>query len=133
MKKKTTKADFKAFKDECGYWQEYFGIKGYCYIYTWEPMEATATCVADRESGSCVLSLTKIYEGEKITHEEICAAAFHEMLEALLFPIRDLMRQYYSEKIISCEFHPIIEMLTNTVFSDSYGKRYNDNNQGDKS
>lgn len=119
----TTARDFSVFCEECRYWIKYFGLFGYRWCFVHEHFKGcragfgindnsedrVATCVFAQDWGHDVINNHNIRE-----------AAFHEVLEGLLWFLRSLM----NEKLADNSIHRIIHMFENTVFEDSYNQRF---------
>ena len=114
---KTTKKDFEFFKQEAQQWIERFGVKSYDITFTHEDDgDHLASCGADSGSRIAIINLSATDLGElDVTNASIQRAAFHEVLELLMWEITTLLRNFFSEDIVIKKTHEVIRAIENGV------------------
>lgn len=126
---KTTVADFEFFKKRCLHWFEIFQLGQYEPVFTHRPEKGSrdvypghATCAVDLESMMALINLATNWDLFERSNKELNRAALHEVLEALLWKIRTMLREYYKEELINHEMHSVIHRIENVVLSANDGK-----------
>lgn len=121
---KTTKAHFKLFKDECRKWIGKFGLLDYEIHYTHDDYEGSfAYCVHpdNRDDRIFTLGLSRnLIDGydESNVLWHIKHAAFHEIMEILLYPFQYLAEtRFICRDEIDNERHRVIRILENVIFN----------------
>ena len=116
MSYKTTKKDFAEFKKEAEKWLDYFGLTEW-ELY-WEHSDigdATARCQFN-DTQKTLLFILNTKTNSKLNFR---LSAFHEVCEALLAPMTDLVLNTYNSDITTRYSHEIIHRLENTIFKES--------------
>lgn len=115
---RTVKKDFVYFKQQCEAFLEQFGLKHWEVAYTHrleKDHDARSTCVADPEHGMCLINLAVDWgELEPVSRRGLKKCALHEVAELMLWPIRELLREFYAEKVVNDKIHYVIRILENT-------------------
>jgi hypothetical protein len=128
---KTTKKQFELFTNECKYWLDRFGLKGWCVEYTNKKnVDNTKANISWRVIGRVAnINLEPDWgkEYKAIENKTICESAFHEVCELLLSRLCMMADGKMSNQKDATEeeAHVIIRTLENTLFSDSYRERNN--------
>ena len=117
---KTSKEDFKLFKQECKKWMKIFGLTD------WEPYflhlskkgsDALAGCSFNVVSRGATFHLNKNWADDVVSDKEIKITAFHEVTELLLGPLNYLSRErYVAVDQIEEATHAIIRRLENVAY-----------------
>lgn len=114
---KTTKKDFKLFKDECRKWIESYGIKDWEFFFEHKDITgARANVVYDNEGRVAVISFNVDFNAE-FDDEEIRRVAFHEITELLLGDIGVMLKYHFSYSVVTTELHRVIRRLENLVLN----------------
>lgn len=124
----TTDKDYKIFQEEAKYWIRYFGLYSYRFSFSHQEI-GDGSCAAsqvnkDRSNKCCVLALEINWKDNKVSDFEIRKSAFHEVLEIMFWEIGDLLHSNVGEFVERKALHEIIRIMENTVFNDSYLKRF---------
>lgn len=124
-KNKTTKQQFKVFKDECKKWIERFGLKGWRVEYCHEETDSNdrANITYYTSGRSAVINLSAVWGKNRtasISDSIIKQAAFHEVCELLLARLEMMAKEEIgnSKYAIEEEVHNLIRILENTVWKE---------------
>ena len=117
---KTNKKHFEYFKKRCQHWIDFFGLKQWdieIYHGTQEKGNL-AEFTRDYKNKIASIYLNKNWKefSDKINKESLNKAAFHEVVEVLLCPLRDLAEDRawdYAE--FDRSIHEVIRTLENVV------------------
>jgi len=118
---KTTKKHFEMFQKECEKWIKRFGLLGWRFYYQHGDIEGRqiAYCIFPDQLSDRVftIGLSKNLEMD-YSLLDVKRAAFHEILEALLFRIRHLAgcRWGVLQEEIDEEIHNLIRTLEKALF-----------------
>lgn len=130
MQNKTNKRDFAIFKEEFLLWVNEFGVlKGWEFEFEYVPINdscpnkalADVRCYTDDR-----LVDVSFYENwflSTVNNYSIRKTAFHEALEVLFEPVEHLVKPQ-CKKQARIEVHTVIKVMENTLFNDSYIKRF---------
>ena len=114
---KTTKKDFELFKKECKKWIDIVGLKDWHFWYDHDKTDDN--CIAqydiDDTGRSCVVYFTKGLD-DKLTRHDITSAAFHEIIEIYIRPLRKMALTAHSYEFVDEATHRIVRMLENVLF-----------------
>lgn len=121
---KTTSKHFEIFKSECEKWIEIMGLLGhrFYFMHNDDNNDALAWCVYpdNHEDRAFTLGLTKTLRKDRINDFsllDIKRSAFHEVMEAFLYRIRNLsMCRFISPEEVDDEVHNIIRTLENVLY-----------------
>lgn len=122
---KTSDSDFALFKEECGRWIEYFGLKQWSVSFEHMRKDSVLAQVSyNFESKGCLLRLSLEWPGENfklgIESEHIKRAAFHEVVHILIAGLVNCAESRYTTQTeIDESEHVIIRTLENTLFKQN--------------
>lgn len=119
--KKTTKSDFALFQSECKRWIERFGFYTAKFYYqhkdVQDDLDQIAYCIFPHQASDRVFTiglsrtLNFNFKSKHIKH-----AAFHEIMEAFLYKIRNLAdSRYLQPEEVDEEIHNIIRTLESVL------------------
>lgn len=118
---------FEIFKEEFNYWKIKYSLNNWEFHYYFEDDEINPTrakIINDYDSRIALVCLSKFWEGEEPTEEEIRQCAYHECMELFLSRINYLARdRYITEREIGEEIHAIIRTLENVHFYEDLENR----------
>jgi len=120
---KTTKKHFKMFKKECRKWIKIFGLLGHKFYFQHEDIVGSqiAYCIFpnNHEDRVFTIGLTRNLKcGYSLIN--IKRSAFHEVMEAFLYRIRNLAScRYLAPEEIEDEIHNIVRTLENVMHQQS--------------
>jgi len=118
---------FEVFKKEIYYWIEYFGLKEY-EVYVEKSAEkdsdAISTAQIQHEASIVMITMYSEFFKERMPFFYIRRYAFHEVAEVLLSTVADLITNKEKMKKEREATHRIIGRLENTLFVDSYKRRF---------
>jgi hypothetical protein len=122
---KTTSKHFEIFKKECEKWIKIFGLLGHRFYYQHENNENAGNCIAycafpdNHEDRVFTLGLTKDL-GLDYSIIDLKRSAFHEVMEAFLYRIRNIAGcRYVAPEEIEDEIHNIIRTLENVLWKNN--------------
>jgi hypothetical protein len=121
----TTSDDFRSFIDECEYWIDRYGLRGWETKYSHECTEGYyATTSWDSESRHVTFNISTIVPDIEYTPYDIALSAFHEVTELLMYKIHMYSQEYdiKPERTIE-DVHEIIRILENTFFRPDWNFR----------
>lgn len=123
MKKKTTRAQFNLFINECNKWIAYFGLSEWELSYMLGGVDKgnIAECYTTYTGKTVALKLVKETEPgvDMFNDEEIKSSAFHEVCELLLAPFNmNAKFRFVNEVDIDEARHSAIQRLSNTIYRD---------------
>ena len=118
---KTTKKDFKLFKEEVRKWLIPFVLRDWEIYFLHKTVEGAVAGMGHVEDAkTATFFLSEDWECHEITPYEIKKAAFHEVMELFLVPLKDLVeKRYIIESEIPPATHGIIHVLENLLFEGS--------------
>ena len=125
MKKKDDRADrlIKLFTDRVRFWQEHLGLLSWCIdvLPQMKDTSEASTYVNNTEAGVSNRRVTVAYSlgfihDEKTTDEMVDKAAFHEVCEVLLVPLRTMAQRAAGDHLVDNEVHAVIRVLENRLF-----------------
>ena len=117
----------KFLKSEFQRFVKYFNLLDYEYFYE-ESDDVNMRCSVkwwpyndkfNADARSISFGWSKAWIESKITKYEISKCAFHEVIEVLLLPLRELAESreiVVTERKVKLENHRIIRILENTIF-----------------
>jgi hypothetical protein len=117
---------FEIFCYECSYWIKFFGIYDYRISYFLiddKNDKGLAGCKEHSDQGSKVFQIYLYKNGwknDKPTKRMLRETAFHEVMEILMYGMREHLPQCNADWYI----HTHIRIMENTVFKESYFRRY---------
>lgn len=118
---KTTFDQFKIFKVECEKWIGRFGLLGWRFYFQHKNQEDD--CIAyinwpkDSEDRVFTIGLTLDIPERVFSLIDIKKAAFHEVMEALLYKIQNLAQdRYVKPSEIREEIHNLVRIFENVVW-----------------
>jgi len=119
----TTAKDFKVFVDECRYWIEVYGLKGWHWnFYHNEQLscEGGRASYAYNQAGRVVaVFLTPNWDDDEISEYNIRVAAYHEICEIMLAKISNIAQnRSYDETALEDAQHEIIRSFENVHFAE---------------
>jgi hypothetical protein len=123
---KTTEKDFQVFKKECEYWIKYFGMYEYCVTFFHVKREGLAATQVnnDRSEHMAQMILSTHWGFDEVSHKMLCRSAFHEALELLTWELGDSVSKIHGAWFERDQIHKLIMRLQNTIFEESYQRRY---------
>lgn len=129
---KTTKKQYNIFVLECKKWIKYFGLYNNSYHFIHGDYDDSldgaglAYCIPCGEAHDRTFTICftrEIEEGYTTDDEQIKIAAFHEILESMLYRLYHLgMQRSVADEEMRNEVHNIIIIFENTVLRDLKGK-----------
>ena len=129
--KRLTEKQFLTFKKECEYWIDYLGLKS-CSIEICKSEDKKDECRAyttrTRPTSNRIYAIFLTMWQDKInypTDYRLRETAYHEVLEVMMYDISDLIGNAEGNFNASNNVHEVIRTLENTMFKDSYNKRFN--------
>lgn len=123
---KTTSENFKQFCNECSYWITYFGLLEYRFHF-FHTMMKKDKCLAmtkmhsDDSAKIVMLHLNVNWGDDEINEFMVRQSGFHEVMEVLLYGIRQNLGQGYA----NWHIHTMIRIFENTIFHEHYHRRFN--------
>jgi hypothetical protein len=120
---KITPKHFSTFTQEVLFWVGYFGIKDWDVCIYNRKIDFRASCLCDIQAHRCNIILNVEYD-DCLDDYQLKKSAFHEVCELLLWRLGNLGIEGYNPKTVDDETHKIIITLENTVFVESYKKRF---------
>jgi len=119
---KTTKKDFKLFKEECQKWIEILGLKDwevhFRHDMEFEEDRPRASIAADIEGRVAVIYLSEQWQEYPTTAYNIKKSAFHEVCELMMMPLNINARdRYVTESQLKESSHCVVMTLENVLFS----------------
>lgn len=121
---KITPKHFSTFKQEALFWISYFGLKDWDITILNKKIEFRANCECNISAHRCVISLGLVYD-DILDDFQLRKTAFHEVCELLLWRLGNLGCEGYNHKTVDDETHKVVITLENSVFEESYKKRFN--------
>jgi hypothetical protein len=116
----TTK-QFNLFTQECNYWLNYFSLKNWEIIYSFNEEDGARASYQSNISGRIIIiNLAKSWINCEPNDYLIKKSAFHEVIEILFAEISFNLKLYYGESIVDTLIHDIIRRMENTIFDDHY-------------
>jgi hypothetical protein len=114
---KTTKADFKYFKERCFYWQKKFQLSNWKLFvdYGNAAKNARASYYCQGEGRLVTINLADEWV-DKPDKWNLDQCAFHELSEVLLHELRHLAQVACSDAEVNERTHMIIRVFENVVF-----------------
>lgn len=118
--------DYKIFKEEILFWQNYYGLKTYEIATFFENIgNFRAEATTDHESMISVVILNKKWDATIPDDYNIRKAAYHEICEIMLSKLVEIARsRTTTSEQIEQVTHEIIKIMENTHFEDSYRNRF---------
>lgn len=123
---KTTLQHFEVFKEECLFWIKYFGLNKFRVEFEHKDISGNRA-MADSVSipnFTAMLYLGKSWGDDEVTDYRIKSSAFHEVVELILWELSDMAYTACGKHNETRETHRVIRILENTVFAESYQRRF---------
>ena len=122
--KKITPKHFSTFKQEVLFWVDYFGLKDWTVEFENKDLDQNrANCNCNINAHRCLICLNVEFD-INLDDFQLRKSAFHEVCEMFLWRLGNLACSGNSHNQVDDETHKIIITLENTVFTDSYKKRF---------
>jgi len=115
---KTTRQQFRIYKDECKKWVAFFGLTDWRVTIILKDLGegVAALCEWDINFSECRLLLNSIFADDETLNDKVIRRyAFHEVCHLLLARLHSLSETRYvrSEDAIDDEVHRIVRVLEN--------------------
>lgn len=112
---KTTETHFALFRKHCQKFIDQFGLRQYEVTHTHKrDMEAVSNCFVDPESAIVIMNFASDWGMlTPLDEKAIKRAAFHEVMELLLWELRQAMRAFFSEEVVNKKIHAVIRTWEN--------------------
>lgn len=115
----TNDVHFTQFQDEASHWLRQFSLGDWCVIFAHDktPEDTYAATQACVEARHVKMVLGTHWPDEvEPTEFEVRRTAFHEVVEVLLFPLREFMVNAFTDGRITGDVHAAIQRIENVVW-----------------
>lgn len=117
-RKKTTRKDFRIFKDECQKWINFWGLVNWKVYYEHDYIEIPACIVYNLDAMIATITLTTMYDNDFYSIHNIRLNAFHEVCELMLAELMIYANERFDvdKRNLDKACHGIIRRLENKMF-----------------